>query len=118
MTTSKPIKLLSELRDLEIFDCDDELCGICDDIEFEGAPGRPLRIKALLVGPGVYAGRLPAWAAWIVHRLAGDRIVRAPWSAVAHVTSRITLNQTAAALGLNAVERRLAPLVPKFPPSL
>lgn len=118
MTTAKSIKVLAELRDLEIFDSEDELCGICDDVEFEGKPGGPLRIKALLVGPGAYSQRLPSWVAWIVRRLAGDRVVRVPWRAVAHVTSRITLADTGEALGLNAVERRLRPLIPKFPPSL
>ena len=92
-----------------------ELCGIADDVEFKGAPGGPLRISALLVGPGAYRGRLPGWMAAIARWIAGDAIVRVPWSAVDHVTSRIGLNCTAEAAGLGAVERRLRPRIAKAP---
>jgi sporulation protein YlmC with PRC-barrel domain len=115
MTTAKPIKLFSEIRDLEIFDTEGELCGICDDVEFEGGPGQPLRIAALLVGPGAYRGRIPGWLAWIAHRVAGEGIVRVPWKRVAHVTSRITLDCTAAEAGLSAIDRRIAPILRKLP---
>jgi sporulation protein YlmC with PRC-barrel domain len=112
VTTSKSIKVFSELRDLEIFDCAGELCGIADDVEFEG---EPLQVRSLLVGPGAFHRRLPRGVAWLIRRIAGDNVVRVPWSAVAHVTSRITLNDTCAALGLAAADRRLRPLVKKVP---
>jgi len=115
MKARKSLKVFSEIRDLEIFDSEGELCGIADEVEFDGAPGRPLRISALLVGPGGYEGRLPHWAAALARRIAGDRVVRVPWSAVEHVTSRITLNRRAEALGLCAVERRLSPWLQKVP---
>jgi sporulation protein YlmC with PRC-barrel domain len=115
MKQGQSIKLFSELRDLEIFDSEGELCGICDEVELEGRPGAPLRITALIVGPGAYRGRLPRWAAWLAQRIAGEEEVRVPWSAVEHVTSRITLNRTAASLGLQAAERRLRGLVQKVP---
>jgi hypothetical protein len=109
------IKVLSELRDLQIFDCQDALCGICDDVEFEGAPGGPTAVKALLVGPGAYRGRLPSPLAWLVRRIAGEGIVRVPWAAVEHVTSRITLNRTAADLRLDRRDRALRPWLQKLP---
>jgi sporulation protein YlmC with PRC-barrel domain len=109
------IKLFSELRDLEIFDAQGELCGICDEVELEGGPGKALRVAALIVGPGGYEGRLPRWAAWLARRLAGAGEVRVPWAAVEHVTSRITLNRTAEELGLQAAERRLRPWIAKVP---
>jgi sporulation protein YlmC with PRC-barrel domain len=115
MKQGQSIKLLSELRDLEIFDSEGELCGICDEVELDGGPGKPLRIAALIVGPGGYEGRLPSWAAWLARRIAGDGEVRVPWKAVEHVTSRISLNSTAQSLGLQAAERRLRPLIPKVP---
>ncbi|MFL5295112.1 MAG: hypothetical protein ACJ798_01900 [Phenylobacterium sp.] len=115
MKQGQSIKLLSELRDLEIFDSEGELCGICDEVEFEGGPGKPLRIVALIVGPGGYEGRLPRWAAWLARRIAGGGAARVPWSAVEHVTSRISLNRTAQSLGLNAAERRLKPVIAKVP---
>jgi sporulation protein YlmC with PRC-barrel domain len=115
VTTSKSLKVFSEIRDLEIFDSDGELCGIADEVEFDGAPGRPLKISALLVGPGSYDNRLPRWAVALVRRIAGRQAVRVPWTAVEHVTSRITLNRRAEALGLCAVERRLRPWLQKVP---
>jgi sporulation protein YlmC with PRC-barrel domain len=115
VTTRQPIKVLAELRDLQIVDSEDQLCGIVDEVEFEGEPGKSLRVSALLVGPGAYRGRLPGWLAAIVRWIAGERIIRVPWQAVEHVTSRITLNRTAEDLGLNAVERRLAARFPKIP---
>jgi hypothetical protein len=115
MTTSKPIRLFSGLRDLEIFDCEDELCGIADDVELEGAPGGPLRVKALLVGPGAFAARLPRGLGWTVRLIAGDHVARIPWRAVEHVTSRIRLRESAAGLGLAGLDRKLRPLMKKVP---
>jgi sporulation protein YlmC with PRC-barrel domain len=112
MTTSRSIKVFSELRDLELFDSDGELSGIADDIEFEGSPPR---VTAILVGPGAYGPRLPPVVRQLVRLIAGDRTVRVPWAAVAHVTSRITLNQTAEALDLAAADRRLAPAFRRIP---
>ena len=105
MTTSRSIKVFSELRDLEIFDSRDQLCGIADDVEFSGAPPH---VEAILVGPGALGPRLPRLVRPLVRWIAGKAVVRVPWAAVVHVTSRITLNQTAEALGLAAVDRRLA----------
>lgn len=116
MTTAKAIKVFAELRDLEIFDSEGELCGVADDVEFAGRPGEPLRIKTLLTGPGAFHPRLPRPLGWLMARLTGDRITRVPWEAVEHVTSRITLNRTAESLGLAATDRRLAPLLKKIPP--
>jgi sporulation protein YlmC with PRC-barrel domain len=110
------IKVFSELRDLEIFDSQGQLCGVADDIEFEGAVGQDMMVKAILVGPGAFAGRIPRWAVSLIHLVAGRKVTQVPWSAVEHVTSRITLNRTAEDLDLNAVERRLQPLVARLPP--
>jgi hypothetical protein len=51
----------------------------------------------------------------VVGWIAGDSVVRVPWEAVAHVTSRITLDRTAQAAGLNGPDRRLAPVLKKLP---
>jgi hypothetical protein len=114
MRTRQTIKVFAELRDLEIFDSEGVLCGIADEVEFEGGPGG-LRVTAILVGPGAYEGRLPRWAAAVARWIAGERITRMPWAAVEHVTSRITLNRTAEALDLNAVEGRLRPWLARLP---
>lgn len=115
MRKGQSIKVLSELRDLEVFDSEGELCGVADDVEFDGKAGGRLKLKALLIGPGAYRGRLPAWLAIPVRWIAGKRIIRVPWAAVEHVTSRITLNRTAQDLGLNAIERRLGPIIARVP---
>lgn len=112
MTTSKVIEVFRELRDLEIFDSEGELCGIADDIEFDGDP---LRIKAILVGPGAFRHRMPRLVGRLIRHIVGDGMIRVPWSAVAHVTSRITLNDTCEALGLAATDRRLRPFLQKVP---
>ena len=117
MKPEDSIKLLSEVRDLQIVDSEDANCGICDDIELEGKPGEPLRIAALLVGPGGYRDRLPHWAYWLITKLAGSRQVRVPWKAVDSVTSRIFLSKPGAELGLGVIERKLERKFPKHPSS-
>ena len=42
------------------------------------APARTPELKALLVGPGAYRGRMPGWLFWLVGKIAGDRIARVP----------------------------------------
>jgi len=115
MRNGQIIKVFAQLRDLEIFDAEDQLCGIADDVELEGAPGGALRIAALLVGPGAYGARMPRILARGLQVVAGRSMVRVPWSAVDHVTSRIRLNKTARELGLLAFERRLQPLLRRIP---
>jgi hypothetical protein len=40
------LKLVGEVRDLQIVDKHDQNCGICDDVEFEGGPGGALKVTA------------------------------------------------------------------------
>jgi sporulation protein YlmC with PRC-barrel domain len=112
MREGQVIKIFSQLRDLEIFDSEGELCGIADEVELEGDP---LAVSAILVGPGAYGPRLPMPLRILVRWIAGDGCVRVPWEAVEHVTSRISLNRPAEALGLAKVEHKLGPLLQKFP---
>jgi sporulation protein YlmC with PRC-barrel domain len=110
-----PLKLLAELRDLQIVDIDGRACGVCDDVELSGGPGRPLKIAALLVGPGAWRGRIPAWAFWFVRRTVGEGVVRVPWRAVDHITSRIFLGVAGEAVGLRRVEDRLQAAFQRIP---
>ena len=66
MTPDGRIKLVSELLDLPLLDMEGKYCGVVDDVEFTGGAGKELKLKALLVGPGAYSGRVPAWAMWLV----------------------------------------------------
>ncbi|HEY1961399.1 MAG TPA: hypothetical protein VGG69_03185 [Rhizomicrobium sp.] len=115
MKRDDPLKLLSEVRDLQIVDKDERNCGICDDVEFEGGPGKPLKVAALLVGPGAYKHRLPRWLSRLTSVVAGQSMTRVPWSAIDKITGRIYLAVTAEALGLHRIEDRLQTLFKRIP---
>jgi sporulation protein YlmC with PRC-barrel domain len=100
------LKLVGEVRDMQIVDCAGARCGIADEIELDRV-GKTLKVKALLVGPGAYRGRLPAWAQALVKWIAGERVTRVPWNAVLRITSEIKLEKEAAHYGLMVVERDL-----------
>jgi sporulation protein YlmC with PRC-barrel domain len=94
------LKLVGEVRDLQIVDASGRRCGIADDIEFEGAVGKTLKVNALLVGPGAYSKRLPRWVNWIIKVLVGQHLVRVPWKDVVRITATIELAKDANAYGL------------------
>jgi hypothetical protein len=110
-----PLKLLAEVRDLQIVDCEERNCGICDDIELEGEPGSPLRVAALLIGPGAYARRFPRWASQTITAIAGRRVVRVPWNCIEKISGRIYLSVTGEAVGLRKVEDRLEAAFKRIP---
>jgi len=113
MTPTGPLKLVSGLLDLPLIDSDGCYCGIVDDVEFSGSPGKELKIKALLVGPGAYAGRMPAWAMAVVRAVAGDRIVRVPLENVATIGASVALDRPGGELGLGRSEARAARWIPR-----
>jgi hypothetical protein len=115
MRRDDPLKLLSEVRDLQIVDKDGLNCGICDDVELEGGPGEPLKVSALLVGPGAYTHRLPSWLVRVIAYMAGRRITRVPWSTVDKISGRIYLAVAGEAVGLRKVEDRLQSVFKRIP---
>jgi sporulation protein YlmC with PRC-barrel domain len=94
------LKLVGEVRDLQIIDSDGRRCGIADDIDFEGSAGKPLKVKALLVGPGAYGRRLPRWLSWVIGTLVGKNMARVPWNDVVRITSEIKLARPAQSYGI------------------
>jgi sporulation protein YlmC with PRC-barrel domain len=106
-------KLGCGLLDLPLIDCDGKCCGIVDDIELRGGPGEPLRVEALLVGPGAYSGRLPRWAMAFARLLAGDHIARIPWSEVRQVSSAVHLNVPAGRHRLQRSENQARRWIPR-----
>jgi sporulation protein YlmC with PRC-barrel domain len=106
------IDLVGQLRDLQIVDANGVHCGIVDDIELAGKPGGALRVKALLVGPGAYARRVPRWWMALVRLVAGAGCVHVPWQEVEAITSVVKLRRPAAALGLNRGEGRARKRLP------
>ena len=112
MKPNDPIKLVSELLDLPLFDTEGKYCGIVDDVEFSGGPRTELKLKALLVGPGAYRGRLPRWAMWLVTKMAGDRVARVPMNKVRSIKAVVQLDGPGDALGLHKSERAAGGWIP------
>lgn len=113
MTPDSPIKLVSELLDLPLYDSEHKYCGMVDDVEFTGRVGKALKLKALLVGPGAYAGRLPAWAMWLVTAVAGDGLTRVPMQRVRTIGSAVHLHCPGRDLGLHKSEIAAGRWVPR-----
>ena len=114
MTPDGPLKLVSELLDLPLVDSDGNYCGVVDDVEFSGRAGGELKLKALLVGPGVYAARLPRWAMWLVKAIAGDRITRVPPDRIRTITDSVHLECPGSDLGLHRSETAAARCIPEW----
>jgi sporulation protein YlmC with PRC-barrel domain len=108
------IKLVSELLDLPLYDVEGNYAGVVDDGEFRGSAGKDLKLKALLVGPGAYKARLPAWAMWVVRKIAGDRITRVPMDKVHSIGSSVKLECSGRDLGLHKSERAAANWIPHW----
>ena len=115
MRRDDPLKLLSEVRDLQIVDNDGLNCGICDDVDLEGGPGEPLKVAALLVGPGAYTHRLPMWLSRAIASVAGQRITRVPWDAIDKISGRIYLAVTGESVGLRKTEDRFQSMFKRIP---
>lgn len=113
MNPSDPIKIVSQLLDLPIIDSKGNYCGIVDDIELTGSPGKETRLAALLAGPGAYRARMPGWAMWLVRKVAGDRITRLSMQQVASINSAVHLKSTAEKLGLHKSESAARQWIPR-----
>ena len=109
--------LCRQVLDHAVLDADDWLCGVVDDLELAGGIGAPLRVTALLVGPGAWVPRLPALFARLLPHVVGTRCVRVPWDEVCVVGEHIRLRSRAAELGLGTVDRKLGLKVAKVPGS-
>jgi sporulation protein YlmC with PRC-barrel domain len=112
MTPDSRIKLVSEFLDLPLFDSEGKYCGIVDDVEFTGRAGKELKLKALLVGPGAYSGRLPRWAMAFVKLIAGDRVTRVAMDKVRSIGPTVHLDCPGRELGLHRSEAAAGKWVP------
>ena len=111
------IDVFRQVLDHAIIDAEDWMCGIVDDIEVEGGVGEPLRIVALLVGPGAWGPRTPALFTRLLPRVFGTRCVRVPWSEVSAVGEHIRLKGHRAGYGLGTWDRKLGLKLGKLPGS-
>ena len=107
------LKLVSQLLDLPLLDSEGKYCGIVDDIELVGGPGKDLELRALLVGPGAYAGRLPRWAMWLVAKVAGDHITRVAMDKVRTISDSVHLACPGSELGLRKSEAAAGQWIPR-----
>ena len=114
MNLKGSVKLVSQLIDLPIIDKDERWCGIVDDVELDGAAGKEMRVKALLVGPGAYSGRMPRRLFAIVRAVAGDRLVRVPAAEIIEIGSVVKLGCTAQELGLHQTEDKVRAWIPRW----
>jgi sporulation protein YlmC with PRC-barrel domain len=112
MTPDSRIKLVSELLDLPLYDTDGLYCGVVDDVELEGKPGKDLKLTALLVGPGAYVGRMPSWAMVLVRLVAGERVTRVPMDQVSSIGPAIHLKCPSRNYGLHRSEDRARAWIP------
>jgi sporulation protein YlmC with PRC-barrel domain len=113
LTPDSLIKLVSELLDLPLYDNEGKYCGVVDDVELSGGPGKELKLNALLVGPGAYAGRLPGWAMRLVKLIAGDRLTRVPMDKVRTIGTTVHLEYPGRDLGLHRSETAAGKWIPK-----
>jgi sporulation protein YlmC with PRC-barrel domain len=112
MKPQDKIQLMSGLLDLPILDKDWRYCGIVDDIEFDEEADHALRVKALMVGPGAYRGRLPGWAFRIVRWIAGDHVSRVPWDAIDEIGSAAVLKVSGDVYGLHRGDDKAGRWIP------
>lgn len=113
MTPDSPIKLVSELLDLPLYDSEEKYCGVVDDVELSGGPGKDLKLKALLVGPGAYEGRMPRWAMPLVKLVAGNRMTRVPMEQVRTIGTAVHLERPGRDLGLHRSETAAGKWIPE-----
>ena len=107
------IDLALGVLDHQLLDCEKRRCGNVDDLELDLAHEDGPRVVAILVGPGAWhrRGRLGRLAAAI----AGDSIVRVPWSEVREVHSGVQLAKRAPEYGLGEGDDALRPFVERLP---
>jgi sporulation protein YlmC with PRC-barrel domain len=103
------------LLDDQLIDRDGHRCGRVDDVEFDGGPGEPARITAIVSGPAPYAARMHPWLRPLGRRIFGDGEVIVPWSAVRDIDVIVELKESAADLGLGAGDEAAARVIGRIP---
>jgi sporulation protein YlmC with PRC-barrel domain len=103
------------LLDDQLIDSDGRRCGRVDDVEFDGGPGEPSRIAAIVCGPGAFPSRVHRRLRPLARRLFGGGEVRVPWDAVRDIDVIVQLKRPARDLGLAAEEDVAARLIDRIP---
>jgi sporulation protein YlmC with PRC-barrel domain len=119
---ARQMDLIYRLLDDQLVDVDGRRCGRVDDLEFDGAPGAPPQLHAILSGSGTWHRRLPRPLRSFGARIfgtgtSGVDVIRVPWSQVDAITSVVQLRAKASELGLAQGDDRDARFVRKLPKS-
>jgi sporulation protein YlmC with PRC-barrel domain len=113
------LDLTKAVLDHQLIDRDGRRCGNVDDLELDGDPGSPLRVVAILSGPGTWRQRLPRILrgplGWPLERLFGTGVSRIDWSDVKRVAAAIELEITAESAGLGRGDDIAANVVKRIP---
>jgi sporulation protein YlmC with PRC-barrel domain len=117
MSPSGELDLTYGVLDHQLVDSEGRRCGKVDELELEGKAGEDLRVVALLVGTGVWRGRLPAPFAGLAGRLFARKVVRVPWEVVETVEAAVHLGKTASELGLGRGDDRWRERIVRIPGS-
>jgi hypothetical protein len=109
------IRLRAQILDREVIDSEFFPCGKIDDVEFEGEPGKPLKITAILLGCGVWSKRLPAGLQLLVEKSFGSKVITIPWQQIKGIGSHIQLRSSVFDLKLDLPDLKMAPKFRKLP---
>jgi hypothetical protein len=103
------IDLAYRILDLDLVDSEERRCGKVDDLEFDGEPGGPVYVAAIVSGGSALRERFPRRLRNAGGLLFRGEATRVGWSEVEDFDSRIELRSTAADLGLARGDRDRAP---------
>jgi sporulation protein YlmC with PRC-barrel domain len=109
------IRLGAQILDREVIDSEFFPCGKIDDVEFEGEPGKPLKITTIILGCGAWSKRLPASLQLLVQKSFGSKEIRFPWEQIKGIGSHIQLRSNVYDLKLDLPDLTIAPKFRKLP---
>lgn len=111
---SETMDLGLRILDHQLLDSEERRCGNVDDLALEGGPGEPLRVVAILSGPGIWPRRAGLLGR-IAGRIGGGGTNRVPWEEVDQVAAHVKLRKRAEQLGLGEGDDRLRPWIERIP---
>jgi hypothetical protein len=109
-TARDQIDLAYRLLDLDLIDSEGTRCGKVDDLELVGGPGEATYVSAIRSGYGALPRRFIRPLRHTARRIFGSSYVEVPAKLVEDFEAAVTLNETAAELGLGEGDRRLGNL--------
>ena len=111
------LDMVRQVVDHEVVDVDNFPCGMVDDLEIEGAPGKQLKVTAILVGVGAWSNRLPGLFRFFARKLFGTQRTRVPWEQVLQITETVKLKSRASEVGLGKADRKAEKWIKVLPKS-